>query len=98
MLLLVWKNSRFYNSPNRLVVMVREICNTVISSAITFINGEAIFGYIEDEEAHRARDMIRTVLRVCGTFKSTYFDYKAKANLECPTNPCAFKTTLCLCV
>jgi dynein heavy chain len=87
MLLLVWKNSRFYNSPNRLVVMVREICNTLIASAFAFINGEAIFGYIEDEEAHRARDMIRTVLRVCGAFKSTYFDYKAKANLECPTNP-----------
>ena len=41
MLLLVWKNSRFYNSPNRLVVMVREICNTLIASAVTFINGEA---------------------------------------------------------
>ena len=87
MLLLVWNNSRFYNTPNRLVVMVREICNELIKHAITYINGEAIFGFIEDEEAHRARDMIKNVLQVCGKFKHTYFDYKAKANLECPTNP-----------
>jgi dynein heavy chain len=31
--------------------------------------------------------MIKTILQVCGQFKHTYFDYKAKANLECPTNP-----------
>ena len=87
MLLLVWNNSRFYNTPNRLVVMVREICNELIKHAVKYINGEAIFTFIEDEEAHRARDMIKTILQVCGQFKHTYFDYKAKANLECPTNP-----------
>jgi dynein heavy chain len=70
-----------------LVVMVREICNELIKHAVKYINGEAIFTFIEDEEAHRARDMIKTILQVCGQFKHTYFDYKAKANLECPTNP-----------
>jgi dynein heavy chain len=31
--------------------------------------------------------MLKTTLKVCGTFKSTYFDYKATANAECPNNP-----------
>ena len=38
-------------------------------------------------QAHVAVDMLKTTLKVCGTFKSTYFDYKATANAECPNNP-----------
>ena len=30
-LLLVWKNSKFYNTPARLVVIMRELCNTLIA-------------------------------------------------------------------
>ena len=87
LLLLVWKNSRFYNTPARLVVMMREICNSLISKATGYINGKTVFEMIENEEANRAVSMLKTTLRVCGNFKSAYFDYKAKANSECPTNP-----------
>jgi dynein heavy chain len=31
--------------------------------------------------------MLRTLLRVFGAFKSTYWDYKAKALTEVPENP-----------
>ena len=87
LLLLVWKNSRFYNTPARLVVMMREICNSLIGKATEYIDGEAVFEMIENEEANKAVSMLKTTLRVCGNFKSAYFDYKAKANSECPTNP-----------
>ena len=87
LLLLVWKNSRFYNTPARLVVMMREICNSLIGKATDFINGEMVFDMIENEEANKAVSMLKTTLKVCGGFKSAYFDYKAKANSECPTNP-----------
>jgi len=30
---------------------------------------------------------------VCITFKTTYFEYKAKAATECPSNPWRFQTT-----
>ena len=26
-ILLIWRNSKFYNTPGRLVVLMREICN-----------------------------------------------------------------------
>ena len=35
-LLLVWKNSRHYNKPARLVVLMREMCNAVINQVGLF--------------------------------------------------------------
>lgn len=86
-ILLIWKNSRHYNTPARLVVLMREICNSLIIQACKYSSGEQIFTLIEQEDAAKAVDQLKTTLLVCGTFKSTYFDYKATANAECPANP-----------
>jgi dynein heavy chain len=32
-ILLIWKNSHYYNTPPRLVVLIREICNAIITKA-----------------------------------------------------------------
>jgi len=34
-----------------------------------------------------------TRTKVCVTFKSTYFDYKARASTECPSNPWRFQVS-----
>lgn len=86
-ILLIWKNSKHYNTPARLVVLMREICNSLIKQATKYVSGEQIFTMIENEEANLAVTMLKTTLHVCGTFKSTYFDYKTTANAECPANP-----------
>lgn len=86
-ILLIWKNSKHYNTPARLVVLVREICNSLIIRACKYSSGEQIFTLIEQEDATKAVDQLKTTLLVCGTFKSTYFEYKATANAECPANP-----------
>ena len=86
-ILLIWKNSKHYNTPNRLVVLMREICNSLIRQATKYVSGEQIFTMIEAEEATMAVNMLKTTLHVCGTFKSTYIDYKTTANAECPLNP-----------
>jgi dynein heavy chain, axonemal len=86
-ILLIWKNSKHYNTPARLVVLMREICNSLIAQATKYVSGGQIFSMIENEEANQAVTMLKTTLHVCGTFKSTYFDYKATANAECPANP-----------
>ena len=85
-ILLIWKNSKHYNTPARLVVLMREVCNSLIKQARTYVSGEQIFALIEKEEAGQAVEQLKTTLLVCGTFKSTYFDYKATANAECPSN------------
>lgn len=86
-ILLIWKNSKHYNIPARLVVLMREICNSLIKQATKYVSGEQIFTMIESEEANQAVAMLKMTLNVCGAFKSTYFDYKTTANAECPANP-----------
>ncbi|KAF1327364.1 Sporangia induced dynein heavy chain, partial [Globisporangium splendens] len=86
-ILLIWKNSKHYNTPARLVVLMREICNSLIDQARKYLSGELIFQLIDQDEAGIAVEQLKTTLQVCSAFKSTYFDYKATANAECPSNP-----------
>jgi dynein heavy chain len=82
-ILLIWRNSKFYNTPGRLVVLMREICNQLIGQAVEFVNGPEMF----EGEPEIAVESLKTALKICVTFKSTYFDYKARASTECPSNP-----------
>mmetsp|Transcript_13737 Transcript_13737/g.31794 ORF Transcript_13737/g.31794 Transcript_13737/m.31794 type:complete len:4493 (-) Transcript_13737:49-13527(-) len=88
-ILLTWKHSKFYNTPARLVVLMREICNDLICQACKFVSGESLFT-VEPQEAV---DNLKLCLKVCVTFKSTYFDYKARAGTECPSNPWRFQNS-----
>jgi len=78
-ILLIWKYSPNYNTPSRLVVLIREICNAIINQCRNFIDGEKIFGYIKNEEPKEAHDKLTLALDVCSKFKDAYFEYKAKA-------------------
>lgn len=91
--LLVWKNSKFYNAPARLVVLVREIANAVIAAAQRFVSGKAIFELIAEEQAPAAISKLKTTLRVCGDLKRAYFAYKGTAAAECPDNPWRIQNT-----
>ena len=78
-ILLIWNHSQFYNTPARLVVLIREICNAIITQACSYINGQMIFDMIQGGEALQACDMLNLTLDVCSKFKDAYFDYKSKA-------------------
>lgn len=86
-ILLIWKCSRFYNTPARLVVLIRQICNDIIRKAMTHLNGEKLFELIDQGELEQANSMLQLSLQVCAHFKSVYFDYKAKSVTEVPGNP-----------
>ena len=86
-ILLIWKNSKYYNTPSRIVILFKEICNAIIEQSCRFVSGEQVFTFIENEEANAALDHLETVIAVCTAFKNSYFDYKAKASGECPSNP-----------
>ena len=45
-ILLIWTYSEHYNTPSRLVVLIREICNAIIKACCGKINGEEIFNFI----------------------------------------------------
>ncbi|KAH8062602.1 dynein light chain binding protein [Aureococcus anophagefferens] len=86
-ILLVWKGSGHYNTPTRLVVLLREICNALVHQATAFLSGDRIFELIDSEDARDAVTMLRETLRVLAEFKQVYLAYKDKANAECPLNP-----------
>jgi hypothetical protein len=50
------------------------------------MNGKQLFEYIDLEETNKALEKLETVLHVCASFKSAFFDYKARANTECSQN------------
>ncbi|RAW32452.1 Dynein beta chain, flagellar outer arm, partial [Phytophthora cactorum] len=85
-ILLIWKSSRFYNIPARLVVLIRQICNEIIKKAMMHLNGEKLFELIDQSELEQANSMLQVSLQVCAHFKSVYFDYKAKSVTEVPGN------------
>jgi dynein heavy chain len=53
-ILLIWTHSKYYKSPPRLVVLIREICNAIISKAREFASGETIFSLIKSDEPQEA--------------------------------------------
>jgi dynein heavy chain len=61
------------------VVLIREICNAVISRCRQSITGEEIFGYIEGDAPQDAHNKLTVSLDVCSRFKEAYFEYKQKA-------------------
>ena len=86
-ILLIWKNSKHYNDPPRLMVLIREICNAIVNQAMKFVSGAEVFSLIEAEESHQAIEKLELVIEVCSCFKAMYGDYQSTANAECPNNP-----------
>lgn len=82
-LVLICQNSKYYNTPSRLTVILREICNDIVEQAKNFIQPSELFTGEPEEAAER----IKLVLRVCDAFKQTYFDAKTRtAETEHPWN------------
>jgi dynein heavy chain len=78
-ILLIWTYSQHYNTPARLVVLIREICNAIINRCRGSIDGPTIFGFIGADEPKTADDKLTLALDVCTKFKDAYYEYKQKS-------------------
>ena len=90
LILLIWKHSKYYNTATRLVILIREICNDLIMQACRFLAGDEIL----QMDPNEAAENLKTTLKVLGTFKSYYFDYKAKTQTESPNNMWRFQNSI----
>nr|XP_004569740.1 dynein heavy chain 9, axonemal [Maylandia zebra] len=70
---LVWANSRYYNTPARLIVLLQETCNLLIQQACIYLVPEDILR----GEVSETLQKIQTTLEVLILFKSTYEDRRA---------------------
>ena len=79
--LLIYKNSGHYNTPPRLVVLIKEICNAIITRASDYINGPQVAGALAagSEEVPEVCKRLETTIDMCTKFKDAYFEYRAKA-------------------
>lgn len=74
--LLIWRYSKFYHTPTRLAVLIREVCNSVINQAMKFICGPDVFSMIASEEAAECFDKLQKTWEICTAFKDTYVMYR----------------------
>ncbi|XP_016382633.1 dynein axonemal heavy chain 9 [Sinocyclocheilus rhinocerous] len=70
---LIWANSKYYNSPARIIVLLQEICNLLIQQARSFLNPEDILKGDVLESLSRVQMAIDGLTH----FKSTYEDRRA---------------------
>lgn len=73
---LIWKDNEYYSKPERLIVLIRKICNSLIEQATSFI-GHGIFTKIIDpEQISEAISRLETTRDVVSKFMTAYFSYK----------------------
>lgn len=77
-ILLIWTYSQYYNTPSRLVVLIREISNAIIDQCRNSIDGEKIFAFIKNEEPQEADTKLQQACDTCMDFKVAYHEYKGK--------------------
>ncbi|KAL0479463.1 dynein beta chain [Acrasis kona] len=75
---IVWIKSAHYNTPERILVLVREICNDLIEHASGYIGGKEIFNM----EPPESIDILDNALTICGHLKKYYFLYKQRVAEE----------------
>merc|ERR1719387_2877281 len=75
-ILLIWKYSKFYNTPARLGILIRMICNAIISQAQRYVSGPMIFAAIANDETADAVSKLEKALSVCNDFREKYFIFK----------------------
>ena len=78
-ILLIWNHSQNYNTPARLVVLIRQICNAIIKQCRGTIDGPKVFQAIKDEDSMDAHTKLTLALDICSKFKDAYFEYKGKS-------------------
>jgi dynein heavy chain len=88
-IMLIYSNSKYYKTPSRMVLLIREICNAIISQAEDFVPSSLLVGLISNqEEVGTACDKLQLTIDVCTKFKDCYFEYKhrSKGQWKFPPN------------
>ena len=83
-LLMIWKHSKFYNTPPSLAILIRMICNNVMEKSRDFLGSTEELFNLEPKEAV---EKVMTVLDTCRQLKYDYYDYYRMSKTQCEGNP-----------
>ena len=70
----IWSDNEYYAKPERLIVLIRKICNAVIEKGIAYIRSN-IFSKILDDPEKEIQKLEQT-REIINQFMSAYFTYK----------------------
>ncbi|KAM9837728.1 LOW QUALITY PROTEIN: dynein axonemal heavy chain 9 [Aulostomus maculatus] len=70
---LVWANSRYYNTPARLIVLLQETCNLLIQQARLYLAPEELL----KGDLSESHQKVQTSLEILQLFRSTYEERRA---------------------
>ena len=84
---LLWTQSNYYNTPARLVILIREMCNDLIECARENVSVSELEGLEKKDAIQR----LSSTLSICGHFKAAYFMYKSRVAKE--SRPWKFQNT-----
>lgn len=88
-ILLIWTYSQHYNTPARLLVLIREICNAIIFQCRQTVDSDKIFGAIKNEDPSDAHSKLTSCMDFCAKFKEVYYDHKSQAKNAWKITPSA---------
>ncbi|XP_058534261.1 dynein axonemal heavy chain 11 [Ochotona princeps] len=94
---LIWNHSKFYNTPARVIVLLREFCNLFIDQATAYLSPEDLLrGEVED-----ALEKVQVAIRVFKTFKNSFLSCREGLASRVPGNgelrPWDFQSHLVFC-
>lgn len=74
---LIWKDNQYYSKPERLIVLIRKFCNSLIEQSRVYVNSN-IFSKIQDvtNSIIDAIKRIEEAREVISKFMTAYFSYK----------------------
>ena len=83
-LLMIWKHSKFYNTPPALALMLRMTCNKIIEQSRDYMGSTEELFNLEPKEAVEKPNL---VLSTCKQTKFDYFNYYNISKTQCEANP-----------
>uniref|UniRef100_A0A8C9AK17 Dynein axonemal heavy chain 11 n=1 Tax=Prolemur simus TaxID=1328070 RepID=A0A8C9AK17_PROSS len=71
---LIWSHSKFYNTPARVIALLKEFCNLFIDQAVAYLSPEDLLkGEIED-----SLEKVQVAANILKTFKNSFFNYRKR--------------------
>ncbi|XP_073435796.1 dynein axonemal heavy chain 9 isoform X2 [Dendrobates tinctorius] len=70
-LCLVWACSKYYNTPERIIVLMQEICNLFIQQARSYLNPEDLLKGDMEDSAGRVQEVLSILRFLISTFEGS---------------------------
>lgn len=84
LMIMVWKESKVYNTKERLVNFMKELSNFLIEKCSQYCAGQEIWKHLENEDVKEAKLILNNAADCCKKIKITFQEYQKIASQELP--------------